>query len=90
MTADDTKGTGSRVQSERFEKSPGKVPFDRDEAKALPDDVPVNTTGGPDADLHHPAMANAGVDTEAGGDGASEGRIEPLLPKARGSGSGRS
>lgn len=89
MTADDTKGTASRVQGERYEKSPGKVAYDRDEAKALPDDVPVNTTGGPDADLHHPAMANAAVDTEAGSDNASEGRIEPLLPKARG-GSGRS
>jgi hypothetical protein len=89
MTADSTQRTGSRVQGDEYEKSPGKVPHDRDEAKALPDDVPVNTTGGPDADLHHPAMANAAVDTEAGSDTGSEGRIEPLLPKARGGGSGR-
>jgi hypothetical protein len=77
---DPFKGNASNVQSDRFKKSPGKVPGDRDEAKALPDDVVHNTTGGPDADLHHPAAANAQVDTEAGGD-SSSGRIEPLQGK---------
>jgi hypothetical protein len=56
------------------------VPGDRDEAKDLPDDIAQNVTGGPDADLHHPAMANALADTEAGGDDSS-GRIEPLQGK---------
>src|SRR3712207_4230789 len=87
---DATKPSASKVQGERYEKSPGKVPFDRDEAKALPDDVPVNATGGPDADLHHPAAANAAVDTEAGADSASEGRIQPLRPTPRRSGAGPS
>ena len=68
----------SRVQSDRYEKSPGKVPFDRDEAKNLPDDIPANVTGGPDADVHHPAAANSVADSEAGSDGSSEGRIQPL------------
>jgi hypothetical protein len=58
------------------------VPGDRDEAKRLPDDVPVNVTGGPDADVHQPAAAGSVADTEAGL-GGSEGRIEPLLPKPR-------
>ncbi len=77
---DPFKGNASNVQSERYEHSPGKVPGDRDEAKDLPDDIVQNVTGGPDADLHHPAMANALADTEAGGD-SSSGRIEPLQGK---------
>jgi hypothetical protein len=75
--ADETKPSASRVQSERYEKSPGKVPGDRDEAKRLPDDVPANVTGGPEADVHHPAAADSVADSEAGST-ASSGRIEPL------------
>ena len=78
---DETKPSASRVQTERYEKRPGKVPFDRDEAKDLPDDVPVNVTGGPDADVHHPAAADSVVDSEAGSDDAGAGRIEPLKRK---------
>lgn len=77
---DTFKTNASRVQSERFEKSPAKVPGDRDEAKDLPDDIPANVTGGPDADVHHPAAADSVVDSEAGG-GASSGRTEPLQGK---------
>ena len=79
--ADQTKSSASTVQSDCYEKSPGKVPGDRDEAKQLPDDVPVNVTGGPDADLHHPAAASSVADSEAGGDGEPQGRIEPLHRK---------
>ena len=79
--ADQTKSSASTVQSDRYEKSPGKVSGDRDEAKQLPDDVPVNVTGGPDADLHHPAAASSVADSEAGGDGEPQGRIEPLPRK---------
>lgn len=79
--AEETKRSASTVQSDRYEKSPGKVPADRDEAKQLPDDVPVNTTGGPDADLHHPAAASSVADSEAGGNGDEQGRIEPLRRK---------
>ena len=77
---DETKPDASTVQSDRYEKSPGKVPFDRDEAKRLPDDVPVNVTGGPDADVHHPAAASSVADSEAGATG-SQGGIEPLRGK---------
>ena len=77
---DPFKNNASNVQSDQYEKSPAKVPGDRDEAKNLPDDIVQNVSGGPDADLHHPAAANAQVDTEAGGDGSS-GRIEPLQGK---------
>jgi hypothetical protein len=78
--ADHVKANASRVQSEQFEKSPAKVPGDRDEAKSLPDDIVENVTGGPDADLHHPAAANSVADSEAG-EGGSEGRIQPLQGK---------
>lgn len=74
---DTTRQTGSTVQSNRFEESPAKVPGDRDEAKRLPDDMPENVSGGPDADLHHPAAANTVADSEAGSDGSSGG-ITPL------------
>ena len=86
MTADATKPRASNVQSERYEKSPAKIPYDRDEAKELPDDVPVNATGGPDADMHHPAAANSATDSETGTSGSSEGRIEPLRRSPPGSG----
>ena len=76
--ADEAKPSASTVQSDRYEKSPAKAPGDRDEAKRLPDDVPVNVTGGPDADLHHPAAANTAADAEAGQNSGPEGRIEPL------------
>ena len=79
--ADEAKPNASNVQSSRYEKSPAKVPGDRDEAKRLPDDVPVNVTGGPDADLHHPAAASSVADEEAGGGSGPEGRIEPLRRK---------
>jgi hypothetical protein len=79
--ADQTKSSASTVQSDRYEKSPAKVPGHRDEAKQLPDDVAVNVTGGPDADLHHPAAASSVADSEAGADGEPEGRIEPLQRK---------
>ncbi len=78
--ADETRQNGSNVQIDRFEKSPAKVPGDRDEAKHLPDDIPVNVTGGPEADLHHPAAADSVADSEAGSN-ASMGRIEPLRPR---------
>jgi hypothetical protein len=80
--SDETRRSASTVQRDRYEKSPAKVPGDRDEAKRLPDDIPANVTGSPDADLHHPAAADSVTDSEAGADGA-QGRIEPLLPKAR-------
>jgi hypothetical protein len=86
----DRPRNASNVQSDRFEKSPAKVPGDRDEAKRLPDDVPVNQTGGPDADAHHPAAASRDADEEAGLSGASEGRIEPLTRKPPAAGPGRS
>jgi hypothetical protein len=79
--ADETKPNASTVQSNRSERSPAKVPDDRDEAKQLPDDVPVNVTRGPDADLHHPAAASSVADTEAGAGAESNGRIEPLKRK---------
>ena len=78
--ADPTKPSASSIQSGRYEKSPAKVPGDRDEAKALPDDVVVNVTGGPEADLHHPAAADSVADSEAGESGSS-GWIAPLRPK---------
>jgi hypothetical protein len=59
-----------------------KVPGDRDEAKALPDDVTGHVHRGPDADVHQPAAAASNTDEEAGAD-TSEGRIEPLSPRAR-------
>ncbi len=82
---DDSEGAGRRLPS-----GSAKVSGDRDEAKALPDDVAVNTRGGPDADMHHPAAATVTADEEAGADpSSSSGRIEPLRPKPPGSGSGR-
>ena len=75
-----TKPSASTIQTDRYEKSPAKVPGDRDEAKALPHDVVVNATGGPEADLHHPAAADSVADSEAGESG-SGGRIAPLRAK---------
>ena len=86
---DDTKTSASPLQSDRYEKAPAKVPGDRDEAKALPDDVVVNVTGGPEADLHHPAMADSVTDSEAGSDGSSSGRIEPLQGRRPAAGAGK-
>ena len=86
---DKTKPSASTVQSDRHEKSPAKVPGDRDEAKRLPDDVPVNVTGGPEADLHHPAAADSAADSEAGANGEPAGRIEPLSRTPPRSGPGR-
>lgn len=80
---DTTKKNAGTVQSDRFESSPAKVRGDRDEAKELPDDVPVNATGGPDADLHHPAAATSVADSEAGATDGSAGRIEPLVSRRR-------
>ena len=65
----------------RYPDSPAKVPGDRDEAKALPDDIAVNERGGPDADVHYPAMASTVTDEEAGSDLESSGRIQPLKSK---------
>ena len=78
--ADNTKPSASTVQSDRYEQSPAKAPGDRDEAKALADDVVVNVTGGPEADLHHPAAADSVADSEAGAN-LSSGRLEPLQGK---------
>lgn len=86
---DNTKPSASTVQSDRYEKSPAKVPGDRDEAKALPDDVVANVTGGPEADLHHPAAADSVADSEAGSDTSSPGRIEPLQRKRPSAGAGK-
>ena len=80
MRSDRSKGPRPDRQRSRFPNSPAKVPGDRDEAKALPDDIAVNTRGGPDADAHAPAMASSVADEEAGG-GESGGRIEPLQSK---------
>lgn len=60
-----------------FSKSPAKVAGDRDEAKALPDDVSFSSDGGPDADAHVPAAAPRNTDEEAGLAGSSGG-ITPL------------
>lgn len=83
MTRDGGKERDPGSHGGRFPDSPAKVPGDRDEAKALPDDVAVNERGGPDADVHHPAMASSVADEEAGADAdnASEGRIQPLQQK---------
>lgn len=69
-----------RSEPERFPESPAKVAGDRDEAKALPDDIAVRRPGSPDADLHHPAAAPADTDGEAGVDRSGQGRTEPLKP----------
>jgi hypothetical protein len=82
--ADETKPSASKIQSERYEESPAKVAGDRDEAKELPDDIAVNVSTAPDADLHHPAAADSIADAEAGVSD-SGGRIEPLtrrLPRS--------
>jgi hypothetical protein len=69
-----------RNEPRRFPESPAKLAGDRDEAKALPEDITVRRAGSPDADLHHPAAAPADTDGEAGLDRSGEGRIEPLKP----------
>jgi fused signal recognition particle receptor len=66
-----------RAEPER----PNLVPGDRDEAKALPEDISVNASGAPDADAHYPSAAPAFADAEAGLAGAPEGRIEPLVSR---------
>lgn len=79
-----------RDPSGRDASGRAKVPGDRDEAKALPDDVAVNERGGPDADVHHPAAASTTADEEAGADtSSSSGRIEPLQSKTPRAGPGR-
>lgn len=75
--ADDKKHAAPGSDGGRYPDSPAKVPGDRDEAKALPDDIAVNERGGPNADTHYPAAATPTADEEAGASG-SEGRIEPL------------
>ena len=81
MTRDGGKERDPGSHGGRFPDSPAKVPGDRDEAKALPDDIAVNERGGPDADVHYPAMASTVTDEEAGSDLESSGRIQPLKSK---------
>ncbi len=71
-------GPSKPAAADRYEKRPAKVPGDRDEAKALREDTDVNVTGGPEADLHHPAAADSAADAEAGRNREPAGRIEPL------------
>lgn len=76
--------TGSSDEVSSASSRPAKVKGDRDEAKALPDDVAVNERGGPNADTHYPAAATSVADEEAGSGSSAEGRIEPLRPRGSG------
>jgi fused signal recognition particle receptor len=77
MAEERRRGLFSRLFGAEQESRSNRIPVDRDTAKALPEDIAVNVTGGPDADLHQPAAADSVTDSEAGAL-RSEGRIEPL------------
>ena len=61
----------------------GNLAGDRDEAKALPEDVTARRPDSPDADIHHPAAATATADEEAGAGGELQGGIRPLKPSPK-------